>query len=372
MLGFFSFLNVYSMQSVLPVVTQDMGITPAQAGMTVGVSLFAVAIVSPFMGMLSDAWGRRPIIVASMFALTLPTALIALAQNLPTVLVLRFLQGLAVPGIVVVLIAYLSEEHRSAGLARMTSLFVGGNVIGGFSGRFFMGHFGDWMGWRSGFWFLALLNLAGALWVWRVFPASRHFVANRNVSGALRMLGIHLRNPRLLAICAVGFCVLFTMLGTFTYINFHLAEEPFHLSSAGLANVFMVYLVGGFITPFIGSVIARHGYLLSMLGGLCLSACGLALTLMPSLTVLIAGLILCSIGVFVCQSATISRIADRVTAGRSLATGLYYMSYYAGGSVGTLITGLAYEIDAWPSAVFAIVLVQCLAGMITWRFLRTN
>jgi len=43
------------------------------------------------------------------------------------------------------------------------------------------------------------------------------------------MLG-HLRNPPLAATYAVGFCVLFTLIATFTYVNFYLAAPPFRLA----------------------------------------------------------------------------------------------------------------------------------------------
>lgn len=372
LLGFFAFLNVYAMQAVLPTVMHDFQTTPVQAGFTVGATVLAIALMSPFMGMLSDAWGRKPIIVMSMFALTLPTALIALANSLTLIVILRFLQGLAVPGIVVVLVAYLSEEFRSGGLARLTTTYVAGTVMGGFSGRFISGHMGDWLGWRAAFVTLALLNLVGALVVLWYLPASRKFEAHSNFSGAIQVLLKHLRNPRLLAICAVGFCVLFTMVGIFTYLNFYLSAPPFNLSSAGLGNVFLVYLVGALVTPFAGSVIVRHGFLPSMLGGLLCSASGLALTLVPNLPVILLGLTMCSCGVFVCQSATIGRIADRVTEGRSLATGLYYMSYYAGGACGAWITGLAFERYAWSGAVLSVALFQLLAGCVAVRYLRAG
>jgi YNFM family putative membrane transporter len=372
LLGFFAFLNVYAMQAVLPTVMHEFQATPVQAGYTVGATVLGIALMSPFMGMLSDAWGRKPIIVISMFALTLPTALIGLADSLTLIVLLRFLQGLAVPGIVVVLVAYLSEEFRSGGLARLTTTYVAGTVMGGFSGRFISGHMGDWLGWRAAFVTLALLNLMGAVVVLWYLPASRKFEAHSNFSGAMQVLLKHLSNPRLLAICAVGFCVLFTMVGTFTYLNFYLAAPPFSLSSGGLGNVFLVYLVGALVTPFAGSVIARHGFLPSMLGGLACSASGLALTLVPSLPVILLGLTLCSCGVFVCQSATIGRIADRVTEGRSLATGLYYMSYYAGGACGSWITGLAFERYAWSGAVLSVALFQLFAGLVAVRYLRAG
>jgi MFS family permease len=98
-IGFFAFLNVYSVQAVLPMVMEDFHATALQAGLTVGATVLAIGLVSPFMGMLSDALGRRPILCSSLFALTIPTALIPLALDLNLLIALRFLQGLAVPGI---------------------------------------------------------------------------------------------------------------------------------------------------------------------------------------------------------------------------------------------------------------------------------
>ena len=369
-IGFFAFLNVYSVQSVLPMVMDDFHATAVQAGLTVGATVLGIGLVSPFMGMLSDAFGRKAILCTSLFALTVPTALIPLSQGLNMLIALRFLQGLAVPGIVVVLIAYLSEEFRSGGVASMTSTYVGGTVMGGFCGRFITGHAGHLLGWRGAFVMLAVLNLIGALLVWRALPASRNFVPNRNFQGAMATLWGHLHNRRLMAACAVGFCVLFSLVGTFTYVNLHLAAPPFSLTAAGLANVFTVYLVGVLVTPMAGRHIDRLGFMRSMLGALGISACGLLLTLLPSLWAVVVGLAVCSTGVFLCQSATISSIAKNVSEGRSLATGIYYMSYYCGGAAGTWAAGLAYEGYGWSGSVLVIAMVQtCAAALVVlvWR-----
>ena len=364
MIGFFAFLNVYSIQAVLPMVMQDFHASPLQAGLTGGATVLAVGLISPFIGMLSDALGRKNVICTSLFALTLPTALIPLTHSLNALIALRFMQGLAVPGIVVVLIAYIGEEFRSGGLARMMAIYVGGTVMGGFCGRFITGHAGDLLGWRGAFVLLAAMNLMGALLVWWRLPASRHFVPNRNVKGALDMLRRHLHNRRLMASCAVGFCVLFSLVGTFTYVNLYLAATPFNLSTAGLANVFAVYLVGVLVTPLAGRHSERLGFMKALLWALSLSACGLLMTLAPSLPVIVVGLMVCSSGVFLCQSATISAIAKNVTEGRSLATGIYYMSYYAGGAVGAWGAGLAFEGWGWSGSVMTITAVQMLAAAI--------
>ena len=370
-IGFFAFLNVYSIQAVLPMVMADFHASALQAGMTVGATVLGVGLVSPIMGMLSDALGRRGILCLSMFAMTVPTALIPIAHSLEVLIALRFLQGLAVPGIVVVLIAYIAEEFRDGGgVARMTATYVGGTVMGGFSGRFITGHLGDLLGWRGAFVTLAIMNFLGAMLVLWLLPPSRHFVPNRNVRAALATLWRHLHHKRLMASCAVGFCVLFSLVGTFTYVNLHLAASPFNLSTAGLANVFAVYLVGALVTPLAGRHIDRLGYMRSLLWGLAISATGLLLTLVSALPLVVVGLTVCSCGVFLCQSATISAISKNVSEGRSLATGLYYMSYYAGGAAGSWAAGVAYERWAWPGSVMIIALVQVLAAVMVitvWR-----
>ena len=58
-IGFFAFLNVYSMQAVLPLVMQEFHATPVQAGATVGATVLAIALVSPFMGIALGCAGPQ-------------------------------------------------------------------------------------------------------------------------------------------------------------------------------------------------------------------------------------------------------------------------------------------------------------------------
>jgi YNFM family putative membrane transporter len=371
LIGFFAFLNVYSLQSVLPMVMHDFRASPVQAGLAVGATVLAIGLISPFIGMVSDAFGRKNIVCGSLLFLTLPTALIPLVENFEQLVALRFLQGLAVPGIVVVIIAYIAEEFRYGGVARMTTVYVGGTVMGGFCGRFITGHAGDLLGWRGAFFALALLNFMGAMAVIFCLPASRHFKPQRNFAASFRTLATHLKNARLMAACAVGFCVLFSLVGAFTYVNLYLAAPPFSLSSAGLANVFLVYLVGVLITPLAAHWIERQGYKRCLQSAMAVSALGLLCTLHSDLWWVVPGLAVCSTGVFLCQSATISTIAKTVSVGRSLATGIYYFSYYAGGAAGSWLTGLAFERYGWGGTVAVIVVFDMLGvAIVAWVWRR--
>lgn len=360
-IGAFAFLQVYSIQAILPVLMQAFHANETQVGMTVGATVLSIAIMSPFMGMLSDAIGRKNLILASIVFMAIPTAMVGLSQSLTSVIGWRFLQGLAVPGITVVTLAYVGEEFAGKGMAKLMSFYVSGTVLGGFLGRFILGHLEAIIGWRQGFLVMGAMTFLGALWVWWQLPKSKHFVANPNFAFALAMLRNHVTNRYVVTACLLGMCVLFSLVGCFTYINLHLADTPYSLSSAGLANIFAVYLLGVVVTPIASNLIAKYGAARIVRLAVVISMLGVILTNFTPLWMVIVGLAVMSTGVFITQSATITYIAVNVIEGRSLASGLYYMCYYIGGTIGAWLCGLAYSKGKWQATVLVLLTVQVLA-----------
>jgi YNFM family putative membrane transporter len=369
LVGLFAFIQVYSVQSILPQLQTDLNATVVEIGNAVGITVLAIALISPFVGMLSDALGRKWLIVASVFVLAVPTALMSQVQTVHGLLLLRFLQGLAVPGVSVVLMAYVGEEFRGTTMVRVITIYVTGSVLGGFTGRFLLGHLAEVMSWRTSFEVMAALNLAGTAVVWRGLPASRHFVANSRFATSMAALAKLVRNPSLQTACALGFTVLFAQVGLFTFVNLHLAQAPYYFSSGDLANIFAVYLLGMVVTPLTGSVIPRIGVRHTILLSVATSALGVLLTLVHPAWGIVAALAIAACGTFITQSATMSFIAYRITSGRSLASGLYYTAYYCGGFIGAWVCAIAYSSGAWPATVAVLVTTQAAGWIIAWRLI---
>ena len=371
MIGFFAFLQVYSVQAILPVLMTDLKATEVQAGMAVGATVLAIALISPFMGMLSDAVGRKPFIASSLLMLALPTALIGMASSIHEVIFWRFLQGVSVPGITVVLIAYISEEYSSK-LTTMMSLYVSGTVLGGFSGRFFAGHLEHFIGWRYGYIVMAICTLIGAIWAYKSLYRSQNFIISENFRTAFATLFSHTKNLHVICSGFLGACVLFSLVGCFTFINLHLSESPYLLTPADLANIFAIYLIGMVITPLSTRVVIRFGMTSTILLAILVSITGLLMTLFMPLGIVIMGLTLMSSGVFITQSATISYLTSHVSEGRSLASGLYYMGYYGGGFIGAWACALAYAQGKWLWTVGLILVVQLIALGVVTLFMRKH
>ena len=362
--GLSAFFQVYSVQAILPLLVRDLHASEVQAGMAVGATVLGVALISPFIGMLSDAVGRKGLIIGSLLFLALPTALISGVTTIDQMLLYRFLQGLAIPGITVVLIAYVGEEFGGKAMTQLMSLYVSGTVSGGFLGRFLLGHLSELTGWRTAFYIMAAVCVACALFVANQLPASQNFVAKPHIGDALRTLKKHLHNRQLLAACALGACVLWSLVGCFTYINLYLADEPYRLNSGSLANIFSIYLIGMVITPLSARLISRFGSTKAVMVAVGLSMAGVAATLFSPLPAIVAALTIMSSGVFITQTATISYIAVNVKEGRSLASGLYYFGYYGGGTIGAWLCGLAYAQAGWQGVVWLLLVVQVCAILI--------
>jgi MFS family permease len=184
-----------------------------------------------------------------------------------------------------------------------------------------------------------------------------HFVPAKRVFHSLGDTWKHLQNPRLLAVCGMGFTILFSLVGVFTYANFHLALPPFNLGPAALGSIFAVYLLGCIVTPLAGRFLDRYGFRRTALLSVSAILAGLALTLVPSLVMVIAGLAVFEAGIFAAQATATVLTGKVVGRARSAAAGLYVTFYYAGGTVGTTVAAWFWMKGGWPAcvALFAVI-----------------
>ena len=367
--GFCAFTTLFAPQPMLPMLARLFNVTPGQASLLVTVSTLAVAIAAPFAGVVADRFGRKRVIVPAAFLLSVPTLLAATASTFGQLLFWRFLQGVFTPGIFAVIIAYVNEEWED-GAGAATAAYITGTVLGGFTGRVLAAFVAAHAGWRWAFLALGLLNLMGAMAIRAWLPPGRYFKRVRSNAPLGAAMLRHLRNPRLAATYAVGFCVMFTLLGTFTYVNFYLAAPPFRLSTAALGQLFAVYLVGAVITPRAGRMIDRMGHRFALVVAFSGGAAGIALTLVPSLPVVLLGLMLTCTGVFIANSAGSSYVGSAATESRASAVGLYVTFYYVGGSAGSAVPGLLWAHPTWPQCVALTIGVQLLTivlALVFWK-----
>src|SRR5450759_2079136 len=131
----FIFANMYTTQAILPVLSLDFNISAPTAGLTVSLLVLAVAIGSLIYGPLSDRIGRKKVMVCASFLVIIPTLLCGFAPNFTTLVILRALQGLLMPGLTSVAIPYVNEEYEGKGRGLAMGIYVCGLTLGGLFAR---------------------------------------------------------------------------------------------------------------------------------------------------------------------------------------------------------------------------------------------
>ena len=358
--GFCTFLTLYSPQALLPALAREFGAGVAEISAIMTASALAIALTAPFTGAIADVLGRKRVIAAAMLAVVVPMAGAAFAADVPALIAWRFVQGLLLPPIFAVTVAYIGDEWPAADVAGVAGVYIAGSSLGGFCGRFIPGLLGDLIGWRGAFLALAGLALAGAVVLALLLPREKGFIRSDGLGASARQMLRHLRNPQLLATYAIGFGTLFNFIAVFTYVSFHLAAAPYHFSSTMLGTIFVTYLVGTVISPLTGWAIARLGRRPFILAVIAAWAGGAALMLAAPVAAIIVGLILCAACGMLCQTISTGYVAAIAKEGRSSAVGLYVTSFYVGGSLGAFLPGLAWEAGGWPACI-AMVVAMCAA-----------
>ncbi|MDZ4797293.1 MAG: MFS transporter [Bryobacteraceae bacterium] len=365
--GFCAFLNIFATQPLLPEFIRIFGATKVEAGLTVTAGTFGVALAAPLIGTVADKFGRKRVILWSAWLLAFITMGAATSTDLWTLVAWRFLGGLVTPGVFAITVAYIQEEWAGKGVGVATASYVSGTILGGFVSRLLSGMVATHMDWRWSFVALGCIGLIGASVLSRVLPKETKFVRREAGTSLVSIAIDHLKNGKLLGTYVAGFCVLFSLLGAFTFITFYLAAPPFLLTPGAIGSLFFVYLFGAFITPNAGKVIDKYGQRITMAFAIACSSTGLLLTLSHSLAVVVLGLALACAGVFIAQACSSSYIGLVAKHNKALAVGLYVTFYYLGGSVGSSVPGYLWTMGGWPACVALFVSVQAITALITWN-----
>src|SRR5438477_11752638 len=192
--GFCTFLNLYSPQALLPELAREFGVGAGEISTIMTASALAIALTAPFTGAVADVIGRKRLITGAMLAVALPTIGAAMAPDVTTLIVWRFMQGLLLPPIFAVTVAYIGDEWPATQVAGVAGIYIAGSSLGGFCGRFLPGLLSDLISWRAAFLALAGLSFVGVLALALLLPRQKRFVRSPGLTASARGILRHLRN----------------------------------------------------------------------------------------------------------------------------------------------------------------------------------
>ena len=362
--GLATFGLLYCVQPLMPQFSQHYGVSAATSALSLSLTTGVLAFAMLFAGGVSDALGRKSVMVASLLSSAVLVLLTALMPNWYALLGLRTLLGITLSGLPAVAMTYLTEEMHAESIGLGMGLYISGSAIGGMSGRLIAGVVADFAGWRVGVAVVGVIGLIAGLVFWKALPPSRHFHPQALRWRALfsRFAGIF-RDAGLPWLFLEGFLLLGAFVTVYNYLGYRLLAPPFRLSQTAVGLIFGIYLVGTFSSAWMGHLAGKLGRRKVLWTAFALMLLGVALTMTASLALIILGLAAITFGFFGGHSIVSSWVGRRGGAAKAQASSMYLFSYYMGSSVAGWSGGLFYAADRWPGvALFVGALV--LAGLL--------
>ena len=352
-------MGLFLLLPVMSIVGQDLsGATPLLVGFALGVyGLFQALLQIPF-GLLSDRYGRKPLIYIGLTMLIIGSLVAAASDSIWGVIIGRALQGAgAISAAVIALAADLTRDDQrtkmmavigaSIGLSFILSIMLGPLLMTsvGLSGIFI---------------FIAVLGLAGLLLVRFLVPDPPAIELNRDVSVVVGELRRLLKHPQLLRL-DIGILVLhFLITATFVCVPLGFVER-----SIAPEDHWQVYLVACMLSLLI--VVPLVGFGESRLGVrrvMTISIVGLALSEFLIGTVndawwLVVGSLVVFFGFLNVLESMLPSLVSRIApaASRGSAMGVYSTSQFFGAFLGGIFGG-------WVQGAFGLSVTHFLIGIL--------
>jgi MFS transporter, YNFM family, putative membrane transport protein len=368
--SFATFALLYCVQPLMPLFARAFSISPAAASLSLSAATGVLAVAMIFAGSLSDLFGRKAVMTASLAAAAAATLAASLSPNWTTFVALRALTGLALSGVPAVAMAYLVEEMDRSAIGLAMGLYIAGNTLGGLGGRLATAAFAEAGGWRKAVVLVGLISLGCAAAFAFALPRERRPAGKAQAIAFLPTIRRHFSDEGLRYLFAIGFLLMGAFVTTYNYIGFRLEAPPFSLNPTTIGLVYCIYLVGAVASAVMGELAGRYGRRRVIGFAIVFMPIGVVLTLPDSLWLTIIGVGVITIGFFGGHSIASSWVGLRADTGKAQASAIYLFFYYAGSSLAGSIGGWVFTLGAWPGEAAFVGALSALALLIALKLAR--
>lgn len=366
--GFAIFSSLYCVQPMMPIFAQFFNVSPTHSSFPLSFSTIALAIGLLVTGLISDRFGRKPVMVAALFLAASLSVISSIFTVWQVFIFNRILIGLSVSGVAAVAMTYIGEEVAKKDIGFAMGLYISGTAIGGMGGRLIAGVLIDYISWQSAMMIIGIINLCVATAFYLLLPPSKHFQSypirfNRFYESFIK----NLADKKLRLLFLQGFILMGCFVSVFNYMSYHLLEAPYQLSQTWIGLISIAYLAGIYSSPRAASWGRRFGRHIVLPAMLLMMLIGLLMMLLPFLWTVLAGLIIFTFAFFAAHSTASSWVSVQSLQYRAVGSSLYLFCYYLGSSVLGSSSGLVWEKFGWLGLTVFISLVLGLGLLLALK-----
>ena len=340
--------NTYYVQPLLADIAREFGLSVTQGGIVAMLAQIGTGTGMLFFVPLGDKFERRSLISTLLVAESIALAFVAAASNVIWLSLACFCvgAGAAAVHVIVPLAAHLAPPKERG---RIVGTVLSGLLIGVLLARTFSGFTGAQYGWRTVYWFAAVLMLGLAVSIRLSLEKSEPEVSLKWTE-LMRSVWTLAREQATLREAATLACLLFMSFSAlWTTLVFLLRTPPYHYGTTAAGLFGLLGASSAAAAPFVGRMSDRHGPERSILIAIIATIAGYALLLLfgRMLLGLMAGIALIDIGVQSGHIANQARIYSLVPAARSRINTFYMVAFFFGGAMGSYLGPLGFNQGGW-------------------------
>lgn len=364
-----SVANLYYNQPLLEMIRSDLSVSEVEANLITVITQVGYALGLFLVIPMGDLYSRRKIILVCMTLAAVFASAIGFAPSIHVVWTASFFMGICsiVPQLFIPIAGQFSEPRNKA---RNMGYVLSGLLCGILGARVISGYIGHWLGWRWMFFIAALMMVVSTAISLMMMPDMK-----RNFNGSyaslmksiFRIIATHPRIRVNATRAAFGFG---SMLAIWSCLAFHLAGAPFYDGSDMVGTLGLCGVCGAVAASGMGKLITKYGIRrFSIVGALMQIAAWIISYLFGnSYAGLIAAIILVDIGLQCQQLSNQSGCIEEVPEASNRANTIFMTTYFIGGSIGTFLAGLGWEMNGWTGVCVVGTLMALSSLAITLIF----
>ncbi|WP_338533614.1 MFS transporter [Paenibacillus peoriae] len=322
-------------------------------------------------GPFSDRYGRKIFLVSSMCMLTVVTIGISIVDSFYGLIILRGVQGLVAAAFVPVSLVYSGEMFPPQKKLTAVGFISSGLLMAGIAGQVFSGLVNEYLGWHAIFSILGILYFFTSLLVIAFLPKDEILRSKENVFIKFKQMIAFLKQARLLLVYSITFMLLLSLVGMYTILGEYLSSDSFGLTNQEILYVRTVGIIGMFLSPFVGEISKKVGYITVLRCGLALASTGLfALGLSPSLPFIVLMSVGFVAGISLASPVIISIISQQAGTAGGSAVSLNAFILFLGASTGPILASNLLKTEQYFFS-FGVLGFILLLGLILSFFIRS-
>ena len=344
--------NLYYNQPLLEDIARTFHCSRGKAGQVSMLTQIGYASGMLFLAPLADMFKRKRLMVIIFAFIVLSSLLTALAPNINILIFASFLLGASsmIPQLLVPMAAHLAKPHERG---KKIGVIMSGLLIGILLSRTFAGYIGEFFGWRTVFYAATSIMLIMWMLIWLFLPEVEPDYKGSHKNLMISLIHLVKQEPKL-RLAAFRGALCFACFSAFWTTIVFLLKQNFDMGS-GVAGEF------GLVGAFGALAAGLMGRLSDKMDAYKLSGFTILLIIISfvifyfsahSIPGLILGVIILDMGVQATHISNQSIIFTLKPEARNRINTVYMVSYFIGGSLGTLFATQLWKNYQWNGVCF--------------------